>query len=135
MKTLIVAAASLALLASAALADPPPGKGKGKAHRDDGGSAVEVNLSVVFSPQERDVINTYFDRHSYGAQWLPPGIAKNLARGKPLPPGIAKKQLPGDLLAGLPRRSGYDYVLAGTDVLLVEVATNVVADILRGVVR
>ena len=30
---------------------------------------------------------------------LPPGIQKNLARGKPLPPGIAKK-LDGRLLAG-----------------------------------
>jgi hypothetical protein len=138
MKALIVAAMSLALLASTALADPPPGKGphKGKVHHDDGGAnAVSIDLAVVFSPQERDVINTYFDRHSYGAQRLPPGIAKNLARGKPLPPGIAKKRLPGDLLAGLPRHPGYDYVLAGTDVLLIEVATNVVVDILRGVVR
>jgi hypothetical protein len=135
MRLLIAATASLALLASAALADPPPGKGKGKAHRDDNGSAVEIGITIAFSPQERDVINTYFDRHSYGVQRLPPGIAKNLARGKPLPPGIAKKQLPGDLLAGLPRHPGYDYVLAGTDVLLVEIATNVVTDVLRGVVR
>lgn len=135
-KVLIAAAASFALLTSAAWADPPAGKGHGKGDRgNDAGSAVEIGISVVFSPQERDVINTYFDRHSYGAQRLPPGIAKNLARGKPLPPGIARKQLPGDLLASLPRRNGYDYVLAGTDVLLVEVATHVVADILRGVVR
>jgi hypothetical protein len=135
-KILIAAAASFALLTFAAWADPPPGKGHGKGDRGgDVGSAVEIGVSFVFSPQERDVINGYFDRHSYGAQRLPPGIAKNLARGKPLPPGIAKRQLPGDLLAALPRRNGYDYVLAGTDVLLVEVATHVVADILRGVVR
>ena len=40
---------------------------------------------------------------------LPPGIAKNLARGNPLPPGIAKKALPGDLNRRLPPvRDGYD---------------------------
>ena len=33
---------------------------------------------------------------------LPPGIAKNLVRGKPLPTGIAKKALPGDLSRPLP---------------------------------
>jgi len=136
MKALIAAAASLALLTSAALADPPPGKGpKGKGQRDDGASALEIGISVVFSAQERDVIHQYFDRHAYGVQSLPPGIAKNLARGKPLPPGIAKKQLPGDLLSALPRRAGYDYVLAGSDVLLVEAATHVVTDILRDAVK
>lgn len=143
MKAFIVAAASCALLASAALADPPPGKGPhGKGNRggdagrsDDFGSAVEIGLSVVFSTQERDTIHQYFERNAYGAQTLPPGIAKNLARGKPLPPGIAKKQLPGNLLTSLPRRPGYDYVMAGSDVLLVEVATHVVTDILRDVVR
>jgi hypothetical protein len=143
MKALIAAAASFALLTSAALADPPPGKGphgKGNhggdvGHEDDVGSAVVIGLSIVFSTQERDTIHQYFERNSYGAQTLPPGIAKNLARGKPLPPGIAKKQLPGDLLSNLPRRTGYDYVLAGSDVLLVEVATHVVTDILRDAVQ
>lgn len=136
MKALIAAAASFALLTSAAFADPPPGKGpKGNGHRSDGGSAVEIGIDVVFSPRERDVIQSYFERHTYGAQALPPGIAKNLARGKPLPPGIAKKMLPGDLLAALPRRDGYDYVLAGSDVLLVQVATRVIADVLRNVAR
>jgi hypothetical protein len=37
-----------------------------------------------------------------------PGIAKNLARGKPLPPGIAKKTVPASML-GLPSYPGYEW--------------------------
>jgi hypothetical protein len=149
LKTFIAGVLSCALLLTtglptAALADPPQGKGKhgggGGRDRDDDGSnaAVEIGLGIamaVFTDQDRSMIGGYFEEHGYGAQRLPPGIAKNLARGKPLPPGIAKKMLPGDLVAGLPRRPGYDYVMAGSDVLLVEAATHVVADILRDVVR
>ena len=62
---------------------------------------------------------------------LPPGIAKNLARGKPLPPGIAKKALPGDLSRRLPPvRDGYERIIVDGRVLLVEIATQVIHDIL-----
>src|SRR3546814_12654007 len=61
---------------------------------------------------------------------LPPGIRKNLARGKPLPPGIQKKIVPGSLLSRLPRYSGYEWRVAGSDLILVAVATAVVADVL-----
>jgi hypothetical protein len=146
MKTLIAGALSCALVATAALADPPPGKGRGHGGGGGGGrdddratnAALEVGIGAaiaLFTDNDRQIIGGYFDQHRYGAQRLPPGIAKNLARGKPLPPGIAKKMLPGDLVAGLPRRPGYDYIMAGSDVLLVEAATHVVADILRNVVR
>lgn len=62
---------------------------------------------------------------------LPPGIRKNLARGKPLPPGIAKRALPEPLLAKLPHLDGYRYYSVGRDVALVSVATGIVADILK----
>jgi hypothetical protein len=62
---------------------------------------------------------------------LPPGIARNLARGKPLPPGIAKKALPSDLSRRLPPvRDGYERVVIDGRVLLVEIATQIVHDIL-----
>ncbi|WP_070887721.1 anti-virulence regulator CigR family protein [Pseudomonas argentinensis] len=62
---------------------------------------------------------------------LPPGIQKNLARGKPLPPGIAKK-LDGRLLGQLPRYDGYEWVQAGVDLILVAVATGVIYEVLNG---
>ncbi|MDO5667026.1 MAG: anti-virulence regulator CigR family protein [Alcaligenaceae bacterium] len=68
-----------------------------------------------------------------GYSTLPPGIRKNLARGKPLPPGIAKKMVPGSLLDRLPRHSGYEWRVAGSDLVLISVATDIVADILYDV--
>jgi hypothetical protein len=62
---------------------------------------------------------------------LPPGIEKNLQRGKPLPPGIAKQYLPQDLLIKLPRPgAGLEYLVVAGKLLLVEVATQVIREVL-----
>ncbi len=50
-----------------------------------------------------------------GYDSLPPGIAKNPARGKPLPPGIAKKTVPADMLGQLPSYPGYEWRVVGDD--------------------
>lgn len=60
----------------------------------------------------------------------PPGIAKNLARGKPLPPGIAKTRVPDGLLVLLPARTGTRWLIAGDVVLLVD-TRDVVVDLIR----
>ena len=62
---------------------------------------------------------------------LPPGIQKNLARGKPLPPGIAKK-LDGRLVGRLPHYDGYEWQQAGTDLILVALATGLIYEVLNG---
>lgn len=93
--------------------------------------------AVVIGAVERALIREYFQDHPAmvgGGDNLPPGIRKNLARGKPMPPGIAKK-MPGDLYARLPPRPGYDYRVVGADVLLVEVATGVIVDLVRDILR
>ena len=62
---------------------------------------------------------------------LPPGIAKNLAVGKPLPPGIAKQYVTHDVLLRLPPlRDGYEYIVVAGKILLVEIATQLIHDIL-----
>lgn len=62
---------------------------------------------------------------------LPPGIAKNLARGKPMPPGIAKQYLPADLVTRLPSApSGLEYLVVAGKLLLVDIATQVVREVL-----
>lgn len=68
------------------------------------------------------------------AKALPPGIAKNLARGKPLPPGIAK-QIDPALARQLPYYPGYEWRQYGTDAVLVEVGTTVVREVLRDILR
>ncbi|KPJ81211.1 MAG: hypothetical protein AMS19_08560 [Gemmatimonas sp. SG8_23] len=107
------------------------GNGRGQAERaaQAGGWA---GFSVELSTQIRD----FYAVHATGtAQPLPPGIRKRLERGKPLPPGIAKKMVPQDLHAMLRVPPGYEIVEVGLDVLLVEVATAVVHDVLMDVVR
>jgi hypothetical protein len=64
------------------------------------------------------------------AQPLPPGMRNRLAQGKPLPPGIARRAVPHDLLVMLPHRPGYEYAMIGTSLVLVAVATGIVASVL-----
>jgi len=62
-----------------------------------------------------------------GSQGLPPGLAK---KGK-LPPGIAKRQLPNTLAAQLPPPpAGFERVIVDNDILLINIATQVVHDVL-----
>ena len=106
-------------------------------------STGEVGVSVVFSNDEIAIIGSWYQDHrskqGHGnkgkkARGLPPGIAKNLARGKPLPPGIAKQYLPTDLRDLLPAPpKGYERIIVDGKVLLVEIATRVIQDILTDV--
>ncbi|MFN6998508.1 MAG: anti-virulence regulator CigR family protein, partial [Elioraea tepidiphila] len=63
------------------------------------------------------------------------GIARNLARGKPLPPGIAKRYAPAGLLRQIVPRPGYEILVVGASILLVHAATGIVHDILSDVIR
>lgn len=109
----------------------------GQAHADS-------SVGVVFSADEVRIIAAWYRDHgdagrpkAHGkkSKSLPPGIAKNLARGKALPPGIAKQALPGDLVQLLPPPpQGYERIVVDGRVLLVEVATRVIHDILTDVV-
>ena len=65
---------------------------------------------------------------------LPPGLERQYQRNGTLPPGLQKRQLPDDLARALPRRRGdYDRVIVGNDVLLIQLATGVILDIMEGV--
>lgn len=61
---------------------------------------------------------------------LPPGIQKQLLRGKGLPPGIAKKlvPLPKQVNTYLNLPTNYDLVVLGSNVLLVDQVKQVVVD-------
>lgn len=70
-----------------------------------------------------------------GYDSLPPGIAKNLARGKPLPPGIAKKTVPASMLGQLPSYPGYEWRVVGDDLVLIALSTAIVTSIINGVFK
>ncbi len=105
-------------------------------------AAADLDVSIRFSSNEISVIHDFFhdyhlDNHvdkkggKKGSKPLPPGIAKNLERGKPLPPGIAKRSLPNDLLVRLPPvADGYERVVIAGKILLIEIATQIIHDVL-----
>jgi len=129
MRSLLIAIVSMFVALSAALA-----------------SAGEFGVSVVFTDNEISVIRAYYRDHTAnnsnkgkgngkGGQSLPPGIAKNLQKGKPLPPGIAKQVLPTSLIDLLPPPPrGYERVAIDGKVLLVEIATQVIHDVLEDLI-
>lgn len=107
------------------------GNGGGK-RSGDGGVSIELRHAGITISTARGYALEY-GVTGYGS--LPPGIRKNLARGKPLPPGIAKKAVPPSMLARLPAYPGYEWRVAGSDLILVALATAVVADVLADVFR
>ena len=110
-------------------------------------SGDEIGVQVVFSNQDAAIISAYYSNQENshaggksgksdkkGNRGLPPGISKNLARGKPLPPGIAKKFLPVELQERLPPvPDGYERIAVAGKILLVEIATQVIHDVLLDV--
>src|SRR3546814_10843108 len=81
-------------------------------HRDASGHlrGGDIVTGLVYAGITAALAHGYaLDYGLTGYSALPPGIRKNLARGKPLPPGIQKKIVPGSLLSRLPRYSGYEW--------------------------
>ena len=103
--------------------------------------AGDAGVSVSFSDAEVRIITAWYNDHEPRKSGkgkrggLPPGIAKNLARGKSLPPGIAAQHLPQELQRALPAApAGYDRIIVDGKVLLVEATTRVIHDVLMDVV-
>jgi Ni/Co efflux regulator RcnB len=107
-------------------------------------TSTTVGVEVVFSDDEIKIIRAYYatndaasgqGKHKHKHKGLPPGIAKNLKRGKPLPPGIAKQTLPPDLQRQLPAPPhGYERIIVDGKLLLVELGTQIVHDVLMDIV-
>jgi Ni/Co efflux regulator RcnB len=110
-------------------------------------AAAQSAAQVLFSDLERQMIMDYYARqgasggggrgqgrgHGGG---LPPGLQRHLDRGGSLPPGLARHGLPPGLAGQLPPPpSGYLRQIVGSDVVLVSIATGIIMDIIRGVVR
>jgi hypothetical protein len=105
--------------------------------------ASELGIEVTFDDAEIETIRAYYRDHGSNdghgnkhgkAKGLPPGIAKNLQRGKPLPPGIAKQNLPNDLILELPPLpSGYERIIIVGKILIVEISTQIIHDVLSDI--
>lgn len=111
---------------------PKPTGKDGKSHKAQQEGA-DVSLSVGISLSQARALAVEIGRPTLGYKPLPPGIRKNLARGKPLPPGIARTRLHEAYLSRLPRHPGYEWVAAGTDLMLVALASGLIAEVFLGV--
>ena len=126
----IIASVSLLLVTLSASAEA---QGRGKDRAKPAGGDVQVSPGKAKGPGtdiELRLIRDFYSADSRKPKSLPPGIAKNLARGKPLPPGIAKQQVPDELIVLLPARTGTRWLIAGDVVLLVDVS-DVIVDLVR----
>ncbi|NQD91260.1 hypothetical protein HP532_01170 [Pseudomonas sp. CrR25] len=127
---LICTALALALSAQGALAAPKHDKGShGGGHDSDisvhlDGPSIDIGRVRIILGDNRQLLDPVSS--------LPPGIAKNLARGKPLPPGIAKN-FDSRLVSQLPHYDGYQWQQVGRDVVLVAIATGIIYEVLRNV--
>ena len=111
---------------------PVGAEAQGRGNRDREATPAAVTLSVELKAQIGDF---YSSRSGYNVEALPPGIRRRLERGKPLPPGIAKQHLPDGLIRTLPAPpKGYERVIVDGRVLLVEIATQVIHDVLMDVI-
>jgi hypothetical protein len=84
---------------------PDVGKGAGKGQAEAGKGKKDHNQEKVavwkgkrFEDKERKAFLNYFDGFKNSPDGLPPGLAKNLKRGKPLPPGWQKKVMEGYII-------------------------------------
>ena len=98
-------------------------------HRKNYGKPDHVESDISFATARHLAVNYGLT----GYDSLPPGIAKNLARGKPLPPGIAKKTVPASMLGQLPYYPGYEWKIVGDDLVLIALSTAVVTAIINSV--
>lgn len=126
---LTVTSLALALALSSASAAPKHDKhdkhgGDADVQIDKRGPNVDVGRVRTVLRDNRALIGS--------AQSLPPGIRKNLARGKPLPPGIAKR-FDSRLAGKLPHYEGYEWQQVGSDAALVNLATGVIYEMLDNV--
>jgi hypothetical protein len=133
-KQAILAVTILSVLSPGIAADQ--GRSQGRGSSDDK-KKTDTNVSVTFSfnSGDHDTFRNYFRTNKITAEPLPPGIAKNLARGKALPPGIAKKAFPNDLVRGLGSRvqPGISFTIAGDRVVALK--DGKVVDIIEGLFR
>jgi hypothetical protein len=107
--------------------------------------------SVVFGNRQTDILrDLILGRNTYGLSnrelralrnqgSLPPGIERNLMRGKPLPPGIARKSamMPNSFLStlGFPTNRNLGVGVYGNRPYVYNRSNNVILDVLDSILR
>jgi len=100
-----------------------------------------VQVNVAFSENDRKFIHRYYRNKKLKRKGLPPGLAKKeklppglekqFKKNGKLPPGLAKRSLPRELEERLsPIPGGYVRLKVGSNIILMNATTEVIADII-----
>lgn len=122
------------------------GKAKGHDKKDQGDEAARGERTYQFQSHDREVITTYYTKHGKGLPPglakrngnLPPGLEKQLQRNGSLPPGLEKKlePCPVEITRELPPLPpDYRRGVVGASIVVFNVRTNIVVDVMHDVVR
>src|SRR4029077_21233968 len=133
------------LAAGPVMADKPAWAGKGKDHdeqkgeRRDGGRP-SAGKRGHFEERHSVIVRDYYAEQFRGGRCppglakkhngcMPPGQAEKWQMGRPLRRDIVYYEVPQPLVVQIgPPPSGYRYVRVGTDVLMIAIATGIIAD-------
>ena len=118
--------ALLVAMSLPALAEAQSGKGKAK----EAGKSATAKAHARGSDAEIRIIREYYGEPSRKLKPLPPGVYKNLERGKQVPKGILRTRFPELLETRIPRREGASWWIAGDHALLVD-TNNILVDFFR----
>jgi len=126
--------------------DKDKGHGKGRGHRSQ--AVVVQPVRVIVPDRDRRVVYGYY-RSEFANGRCPPGLAKKrngclppgqaygqprnvYVVGQPLPPTIVYQPVPPVLVQQLePAPPGYGYVQVDNDVLLMDMANRLIADVVN----
>lgn len=100
-------------------------------HQGNGHRGQEQMRSYSDLPRfnEQDILRILSQYDVRADDSLPPGMRNRLAQGKPLSPGIAQR-FDDRVYRELPQYPGYEWERVGADVVLIEVATRIVVDLI-----
>ena len=117
-------------------------KHEGK-HRD----RDDVRVGQYFNDQQRESVRGYYVKQYGDGRRCPPGLAKknngcmppgqvHYTVGQPLPRTVTVYQVPQPVIVQLPvAPPGYRYVRVGNDILLVSPQSQMVVDVIAGLLR
>jgi hypothetical protein len=151
MRALLVPAMSFALLIAPVLpamaSNDNQGRGHGRGQHVEQQQdqpkpgkvyPLERRAGVAFKAAERQIIAEWFENNKDSSNYskLPPGLAKQIQKNGTLPPGLAKHGLPPGLEKRLGKApKGYERIIVGRDVVITDILTGAIIDVLQGVIR
>ena len=120
---------------------------KEEKHGGRRGDRDDVRIGHYFNDQQRQAVRTYYVEQYGDGRRCPPGLAKKnngcvppgqvrYIVGQPLPRTVTVYQLPQPVIVQLPLAPpGYRYVRVGNDILLVSPQSQLVVDVIAGLLR